>query len=272
MDTVTLHPANGTSPPPWVPLRSSLFFLFRHPRLLGWSLILIVSTGALTWLGYLFSVHLVDQLTGSFFNTPPVVEHLWNWPLFWGWTAMKWIFLVVSRVVAFYLAFLAAYCVTTPGYVFLSTWAGNRYTEKAGEGEAAFTLAGVLIDLREGIKIGAIGLLVTIIALFANIIPVVGQAAVFLLYVFYSSLMFVDFPASRYRWSLGQKLSWVRQHRSQCFRLGLLPAVISMVPVLNVFLMALFLPLLTIHTTLNFLAIEGKKPSFPHTETERVLP
>jgi len=70
--------------------------------------------------------------------------------------------------------------------------------------------------------------------------------------------MLVDFPASRYRWTLGQKLRWVLKHRSLCFRLGLVPALISMIPILNVFLMALFLPLFTIHTTLNFLAFERK--------------
>lgn len=247
----------------WVPLRTSLSFLFRHPRLLFWSLALVVLTGILTWSGYLVSVDLIERFTGSFFSIPPTAERFWQWPLLWGWTALKWVFLVLSRVVAFYLAFLVAYSLTTPGYVLLSTWAGNRYTEKAGEGEAAFTLVGILIDLREGAKIGALGLLVTVAALLANFIPVIGQVAVFGLYVFYSALMLVDFPSSRYRWSLGRKLRWVGEHRNQCFRLGLLPAVISMIPLLNVFLMALFLPLLTIHTTLNFLAIEGKKALIP---------
>jgi CysZ protein len=222
-----------------------------------------VLTGGLTWLGYLFSVTLITQFTGSYFTTAPVVEHFWHWPLLWGWTAIKWIVFVISRVVAFYLAFVLAYCLTTPGYVFLSTWAGNVYTDNAGEGEAGFTLAGFVIDLREGAKIGGIGLLVTVAALFANFIPVLGQVTVFVLYVYYSALMFVDFPSSRYRWTLGQKICWVRRYRNQCFRLGLLPALISMVPVLNVFLMALLLPLFTIHTTLNFLGVERKHGVVP---------
>lgn len=265
MNPVNPHPASEAQPSPWVPLPSAFSFLLRHPRLLGWSLVLVVLTGCLTWLGYLFSVHLIDHFTGSYFSTPPVVEHLWHWPLFWGWTAGKWVFLVLSRVVAFYLAFLLAYCLTTPGYVFLSTSAGNHFTEKAGEGEAAYTLAGILTDLLEGMKIGAIGLLATVAALLANFIPVVGQVTVFVIYVFYSTLMLIDFPSSRYRWSLGQKLRWVRQYWYQSFRLGLLPAVISMVPIFNVVLMALLLPLLTIHTTLNFLAIEGRKEMVVHS-------
>jgi len=249
--------------PPWVPFSYSLFFLFRNPRLLGWSLILVVLTGSLTWLGYLLSVDLINQVTGSFFTTAPAVEKFWHWPLLWGWTGLKWIFFVLSRVIAFYVAFIMAYTLTTPGYVFLSTWAGNRYCEQAGQGEATLTLSGALIDLREGVKIGAMGMMVTVVALFANFIPVIGQVSVFVLYAFYSALMFVDYPSSRYRWTLGQKLSWIRVHSGQAFRLGLFPAMLSMIPLLNIFLMALFFPLFTIHTTLNFLAIEGRKEIIP---------
>jgi CysZ protein len=259
MNRPACHPKNATAPPPWVPLSFSLSFLCRYPRLLGWSLILVLLTGILTWFGYLFSVDMIGQLTGSFFLAPPSIEKFWHWPLLWGWTALKWIFLVLSRVVAFYLAFVVAYSLTTPGYVFLSTWAGNRYCEQAGEGEATLTLSGALVDLVEGIKIGAMGLVVTAVALMANFIPVFGQAAVFVLYTFYSALMFVDYPASRYRWTLGEKLLWLRRHHKQAFRLGIFPAMISMIPLLNVFFMALFFPLFTIHTTLNFLVIEGRK-------------
>jgi len=263
MSTTTILPGDPVAPPPWVPFSSSLAFLFRYPRLLGWSLVLVVLTGSLTWIGYLLSVDLINQFTGSFFTTPPTVEKFWHWPLLWGWTALKWIFFILSRVVAFYLAFVLAYSLTTPGYVYLSTWAGNRYCDQAGQGEAEFSLAGALVDLREGIKIGAMGLVVTVAALLANFIPVIGQVAIFILYAFYSALMFVDYPASRYRWTLGQKIDWLRRHGRQAFRLGLFPAMISMIPLLNVFLMALFFPLFTIHTTLNFLAIEGCKELVP---------
>lgn len=259
MNSPVNNPRNAASSPPWVPLSFSLSFLCRYPRLLGWSLVLVLLTGTLTWGGYHFSVDLIDRFTGSFFLVPPSVERFWHWPLLWGWMALKWIFLVVSRVAAFYLAFVAAYSLTTPGYVFLSTWAGNRYCDQAGEGEATFSFSGALVDLVEGVKIGAMGLVVTVVALAANFIPVFGQAAVFVVYAFYSALMFVDYPASRYRWTLGEKLLWLRRHHTQAFRLGLFPAMISMIPLLNVFFMALFFPLFTIHTTLNFLVIEGRK-------------
>ena len=100
---------------------------------------------------------------------------------------------------------------------------------------------------------------VTIAALFANFIPVVGQVVVLLIYTFYSALVFVDYPASRHRWSLGRKVGWVRDYYKRSFRLGIFPALISMVPVINIFFMALLFPLFTVHTTLNFIAIERRK-------------
>jgi len=262
-DATNVRPEGLPRPPSWVSFFTSCAFLFRHPRLLGVSLLLVLLTGTFTWLGYLFTVDLINHFTGSFFTTPPTVEKFWHWPLLWGWIGLKWVYLLLTRIAAFYLAFVLAYSLTTPGYAFLSNWAGNRYSSQPGEDEVVFSLAGALVDLREGIKVGAMGVVVTIVALFVNFVPVIGQVAVFVLYSYYSALMFVDYPASRYRWTLGQKLGWLRLHSGQAFRLGVFPAMISMVPLLNIFLMALFFPLFTIHTTLNFLTIEGRKEIVP---------
>lgn len=242
----------------WVPLGYSFGFLFKHPQLIGWSLLLVVLTGALTWGGYLLTVDWTQHLTGSFFTTPPATEKWWQWPIMWGWVGLKWTYMLLTRVVAFYLAFSAAYSLTTPGYVYLSNWAGNSYSPEAGKGEAQLSARGALLDLWEGIKIGVFGILIAVLALLLNFLPVVGQAAVFCLYAFYSTLMFIDYPSSRYRWSLGRKIRWLRFHSAQSFRLGVFPALISMVPVLNIFFMALFFPLFTVHSTLNFLTIEGR--------------
>ena len=71
--------------------------------------------------------------------------------------------------------------------------------------------------------------------------------------------MFIDYPASRRRWNLGSKLGWLRENGSFAFRLGLIPAVASMIPLLNLILMALIFPLFTVHATLNFYVIEHNK-------------
>jgi CysZ protein len=69
--------------------------------------------------------------------------------------------------------------------------------------------------------------------------------------------MFIDYPASSRRWSLGKKIKWLWEHSFSAFRLGFLPAVISMIPILNIFLMAFLFPLLTVHSTLNFSVLES---------------
>jgi len=245
--------------PPWVPLTYSIAFVLKHVRILGWSLMLVAATGFLTWLGYIEALDFINGLTGHFFQQPPESTGFLGWFVVKGWLVLKYLFFIVIRIVAFYLAFLVAYCLTAPGYVFLSTATEKTYLGEAFELDDGFTLKGVVTDVIEGCKIGALGILVTIAALFANFIPVVGQVVVLLIYTFYSALMFVDYPASRNRWSLGRKVGWVRDYYKRSFRLGIFPALVSMVPIINIFFMAFLFPLFTVHTTLNFIAIEQRR-------------
>jgi len=251
----------------WIPLSRSLSFILRSKRLFGLSFLLFLITVTLTWLGYLFTVDFMDQLTGNFIAAAPDTGSILGWIKYGGWWVGSWLFLIVSRIVAFYIAFLLAYSLSTPGYAFLSTAAEKLYAGNRFEGDAGAFLAGFFSDILEGIKIALFGVLVTIVALAVNFIPAIGQAIVFLLYTYYSALMFIDYPASRRRWSLGEKLRWLRSHSSPAFRLGILPAVVSMIPVVNIFAIALLFPLLTVHTTLNFSAIELVKnlPESPST-------
>lgn len=242
--------------PDWIPLSRSLLLMVSRKQLLGWSLILIFVTSLLTWLGYQLSIDFIDGLTGSFTSAAPVTDTVWGWVKHKGWLVGTWLLLIVSRIVAFYLSFLLAYTLTTPGYAMLSAAAEKLHAGESFDTGAEFSVAGIIRDILEGIKIAVFGIVVTIAALMMNFIPGVGQVAVVLLYSFYSTLMFIDYPASRRRWSLGEKLDWLRTHNGKALRIGLLPAFISMIPVVNIFAIALLFPLLTIHATLNFSAIE----------------
>ncbi len=250
-----------SAPVKWVPLSYSFAFLMRSGRLLGWSAILTLATIIFTWLGFLLTVGFVDGLTGNFFLAQPEAVGVWGWTKYLGWEVMHWGFLIISRIVAFYLAFLIAYSLSAPGYVFLSTATEKKHAGEHFEPDAALNIKGLLIDLWEGIKIGLFGILVTVAALMANFIPIVGQVIVLLLYTYYSALMFVDYPSSRRRWSLGQKISWIKSHNNQSLRLGIFPALISLIPVLNIFFIAMIFPLMTVHSTLNFVAIEKNNSS-----------
>ena len=243
----------------WLPLTFSLRFILGHMNLLGLSLFLMLCTALLTWLGYLVTVHFVDGLTGHFFQQAPEAAGIVGWFQVKGWWVLKLVFLLLSRVIAFYLAFLVSYSLTAPGYAFLSISAEKRYLGEDFTDDEGFTWAGAVKDLVEGCKIGAFGLIVTVAALLVNLIPVVGAGLVILLYIFYSALMFIDYPASRQRWSLGNKLGWIKKQWPRALRLGWLPALISMIPIVNIFFMALFFPLFTVHATLNFITV----PSIP---------
>lgn len=245
-------------PVKWIPLWSSLVFLCRSPKLLAWSLLLVLFTFALTWGGYLLAVSFIDARTAGFFQQAPDSTGLWGWLKDLSWLAMKWSFIVLSRVAAFYLAFMVAYTLSAPGYVFLSSAAERKQAGPAFEEDAAFHLKGIVTDLWEGLKIGALGLVVTLAALLVSFIPLLGQLLVVLLYSYYSTLMFLDYPTSRRRWSLGRKIGWLSRHGRPAFRLGILPAVISLIPIVNIFLMALIFPLFTVHVTLNFGVLEQR--------------
>lgn len=242
--------------PEWFSLSYSLRFMMRRKRLFAWSLLLFLATICLTAAGYQLSIEYVDSFAGSFLLEPPVTGTIWGWLKYQGWNVATWLFLIITRIAAFYLAFLVAYCLTSPGYVFLSTAAEKLHAGKQFEPDDGLNLRSVLIDILEGVKIALFGVVITLVALLVNFIPGLGQGVVFLLYAFYSALMFIDYPSSRRRWSLGRKIGWIREHSGPALRLGLLPALVSMIPVLNVFFMSILFPVLTIYSTLNFSSIE----------------
>ena len=240
----------------WSPITFALGFIFRHAKILFISLVLVALTSLLTWVGYLVTIHLATGLTGHFFQQAPVTEGISGWFLAKGWWLLKILFLVVSRFIAFYLAFLLAFTLTSPGYVFLSTATEKTCLGEKFQEDAPFSWSGVFIDLIEAGKIAIMGIVVTIIALLLNVVPLIGQALVFMLYCYYSALMFVDYPASRRRWRLGRKIAWLKSNWWPALRLGLLPALVSLIPFVNIFFMAILFPLLTVHTTLNFVTFE----------------
>lgn len=242
----------------WIPLSTSIAFLFRYKRLFGLSLLLVLFTALLTWAGFSTSLHYLNQLTADFFFSAPATDSILGWVKYGGWYVAKFLYALISHLIAFYLSFLLAFSLTTPGYVFLSNATEDKRLGRTAS--EAITLKTITRDLVEGIKIGAFGLLVTVVSLFLGFIPVIGHAAVFVLYSYYSALMFLDYPTSDRGWSLGKKLGWLKRHGTASFRIGFLPALVGMIPVLNIFVMALLFPVLTVHTTLNFLEIETSRP------------
>lgn len=246
-------------PPRWYSISYSLSFMFRRKRLFGWSLLLFLATIGLTAVGYTVSIELIDSLASGFLADPPSAEGIWGWIKHKGWLIGQWLFVLITRIVSFYLAFLVAYTFTSPGYAFLSVAAEKLHTGDKFEPDDGLSLRNILIDIFEACKIALFGILVTFVALMVNFIPGIGQGIVFLLYTYYSALMFIDYPSSRRRWSLRRKIGWIREHGSTSFKIGVLPALVSMIPLINIFFISLIFPVMTIYSTLNFSAIELRK-------------
>ncbi|HSL38794.1 MAG TPA: EI24 domain-containing protein [Desulforhopalus sp.] len=257
-------PAKGLSSPLWIPLSRSMALLLTRLRLFGWALFLVALTFILTWFGYRLCVDFFVDLSRPLFGTVSDPDSLFGWIKYSAWLAAHWTFTVFLKVLAFYLAFIAAYTLATPGYALLSAAAERLHQGPPADPEPARGLMSLFYDIAEGAKIGLLGVVVTVIAFAANFVPVIGQIIVLLLYTGYSTLMFIDFPASRRNWNLTEKLRWLGRHPYPTLRLGLLPALVSMVPLLNIFVLALLFPLLTIHATVNFNAIQrGASPLAP---------
>ena len=240
----------------WIPLSTSLGFMIKNKRVFSWSFVLIIVTITITWITFILSTNYLDSLSLNFFDTQGSTATIWDTVTHWFTKIGAWFYLIGTRIACFYISFLLAYCLTCPGYFFLSHAAEKIYSGEHFDPDAAFTLQGVLIDFWEGIKIAFLGILITIMTFALNFIPIIGHALLIFIYVFYSALIFVDYPASRRRWSLRQKISWLNHNRFTSVRIGLLPAVISLIPVLNIFGMAIIFPIMTVHSTLNFSAIE----------------
>ncbi|MBE0582446.1 MAG: EI24 domain-containing protein [Desulfofustis sp.] len=251
--------------PRWIPLWTSFTFLLRSGSLVSWSLALTLATALLTWLGFHLSTDLLDSVTGSFLTAEPARDGWLGWLKYSGWWLASSLFIFISRIIAFFVAFLLAYTLTSPFYSFLSAATEKRFLGSAYQDDEKLSISGILRDLFEGLKIAGFGIVVTIIAVLISLVPFFGQLAVIFLYTCYATLMFIDYPTSRKRWSLGHKLTWLRLHLPASIRLGIFPAVIGMIPVLNVLLMALFFPLLTVHATLNFCRIEQTATPPPET-------
>ncbi len=251
----------------WVSFFRSVFFLISRIRLLGLSMLLFILMAFFTWLGYHYSVGFVDSLTASFFLEAPEKTSVTGWILYIGWLTLKYIYFFISRVTAFYLAFLIAYTVTSPGYSILSAVAEKIWAGKHFEADDGLTISGLIVDLFEAMKIVLFGLVVTVAALLVNFIPVFGQILAFCFYVYYSALMFLDYPASRRRWHLSEKIKWLWQHNGTGFVIGVFPALLSIIPVVNIFIIALLFPFITVYATLNFTNIEMQKKQKPSPQT-----
>jgi CysZ protein len=167
--------------------------------------------------------------------------------------------MISTRLIAFYIALLVGYSITAPGYMFLSNSTEKIDETGSMEGEG-FEIEMLVDDLIEGLKIAGMGIVTAFFLFFITFVPVFGIIVAFIVLMFYSTLMFIDFPTSKRHWTLSQKFEWIYRHPMVAARLGFIPALIGLIPVFNVLFIAFLFPIFTIHTTRNFrLILENEK-------------
>ena len=238
----------------WIPLKENIGFLLKHPQLLAVTISLLAATILITFLGYSIFISFATDFTGQFFKTPPAGTAVFDTIYRFGWYVLLWLYIISTRLIAFYVAFLISYSITSPGYMFLSN-AVERIDETGSiEGEG-FEIELIIDDLIEGLKIAGMGIGIAILLFFITFVPVVGIIIAFIVLMLYSALMFIDFPAAKRHWTLSQKIRWIVDHPLVASKLGFIPALVGMIPILNVLFIAVLFPVFTIHTTRNFARI-----------------
>ena len=235
----------------WISLRDNIRFIFSRPTLIAWSIVLLAATALVTFLGYTFILSGFEALTGNFFKAPP------NGGAFlqFSWHILLWLYLISTRLVSFYIALLLSYTVTFPAYMFLSNGVEKIDAGDSFDSQEGFDISIIIDDLLEGVKIALFGIVVSLILFFVTFLPVLGTVIAFVVFIFYSTLLFIDFPASRRHWTLSAKLRWLYAHPLLSLRIGFIPALVGMVPIMNVLFIALLSPVLTVHATRNFVAV-----------------
>jgi CysZ protein len=239
-------------------LFKSVKYLFSNGKLVVASLAAVLFMILLSILMYHQISSWFNSLTVAFFDKPPALDAILDYIYYAGWWIVKILFKAIVIIVSFYVSFVISYTVCSPLYSFISIIAEDIHFGKPDD-NADFNFEGVVEDVFQAMKIAGITILLSVGAFFINFIPVVGQIMAITIYIWANSLMLIDFPASRRRWAMKRKLLWTKDNPIASLRIGALPTLLSMLPFINIILLAFLFPLLVVHSTLNFVAYENRR-------------
>jgi len=239
-------------------LIKSAKYLFSNGKLVVASLAAVLFMVLLSILMYHQISSWFNSLTVSFFSKPPSTEVFFDYIYYGGWWIVKMLFRAIVIIVSFYVSFVISYTVCSPLYSFISIIAEDIHFGRPDD-DADFNFEGVVEDVFQAMKIAGVTVLLSVGAFLINFVPIVGQVLAIAIYVWANSLMLIDFPASRRRWAMKKKLEWTKDNPIATLRIGALPTLFSMIPFVNIILLAFLFPLLVVHSTLNFVAYENRR-------------
>jgi CysZ protein len=232
-------------------LSETIQFFKEHKILFFYSTMILTLTFLLTIIMSSFVVSQLNSLTGNFFSNPPQNNSFYTKTIYIFWVAGKFLFNLIVGLISLYVSFLLSYTLSSPLYSKLA-----NVTEKFFKGEnepsEKFSISKIWFDIKEAIKVSFIMLSLSIVALFANFIPIAGQLTAFFIYLFVNALLLIDFSASENRFSLSEKIQWIFSHKILSGNIAFFPTLISLIPIINIFIFVFIFPFYVVHATLNF--------------------
>ncbi len=233
---------------------ATIRFIIRNPTVLVASIAIVAVNYAGAWYLTSFTSTEFSKAFVSWWHAP-ALTNTWSYIWYGLWWAGFWAAKLAVLGLTFYLAFLLIYILISPVYSWLS-----RISEKKASGtvvETDFSIKQLWFDLKEALKIGMFSLVLSLIALAFLFVPVFGSIASLIVYLYTYAVLFLDYVASRKGLTLRQKLHWTTRHPCFTATLGWFPALLSYIPIINQFMIAIVFPFFVIYATLNFMALDG---------------
>lgn len=192
-----------------------------------------------------------DSLLSGFYSKSPALDGVFDYIYYLLWAIAKLMFHAVVISISFLIPFIIAYIVTSPLNSILSIMANDSFNGKPVEG-IDFLFEDAVEDIKNSLQIAGLSAGLVLVAFFLNLIPIIGQAAAFIIFIAIFSMLINDFSLQKKNLDLKMRILWMRNHPFHCLRTGTIPAILAMIPLLNNVMLAFLFPVLIIHAVFNF--------------------
>ncbi len=243
----------------YISLSESINFFFRNKSMLFASFIII----AITFMVSIIAQSLVGDLvehSGFFLVNEPakpvdLIGEIWSF----AWTLLHGLYIVFVRITVFYITFFIAYTFSSPLYSLISFFTEKIFKGGRVDDDVPLSFDQAVKDIIEALKLTIVVFAVSIASFFVSAIPLFGPLISFGGFVMINALILFDFAAARKGWSLKKKIQWTWNNKVTSFKIGFIPALVSMIPIFNIFFLVFIYPVFTVYGTLNFILTEDRK-------------
>lgn len=241
---------------PHVSVFQALTFILKNRSLKYWSFALMAGMALLSYsIFHLLSVYVIDPHLVSWSTEHTAAAGVLGWIKHQSISIGGWIVKILTSLLALYLSIQLSYAFMSSAYSFLSDAAEDIYLVNPVE-DQPFSITAILKDTAEGLKFSAFSIVLIGIAFLLNFIPLLGPALVFIMYATFMSTMFLDAVMSRRLMNAKEKLRWIQSNKLLALRIGIIPMLVSLIPIGGIFVLSFIFPVMIVYATLNFARVE----------------